>query len=61
MQLRLVSVEEDDAQELTAPLQFFVEVGSYAKVTGASPTEGSVVTKKFQGQTLAGATLSHHA
>ena len=56
LELRIVSVQEDDAQELCAPLQFFVEVGSYAKVTGSAPCEGSVITKKFQGQTLAGAT-----
>ena len=57
--LRIVAVDEADSHELTAPLQYFVEVSSYTKVTGHAPTEGAVVTKRFQGQTLAGATCLH--
>ena len=49
-----MEVNEQDSHELTAPLQYFVEVGTFTHVSGAAPAEGTVITKKFQGQTLAG-------
>ena len=54
VRLRTVEVNEQDSHELTAPLQYFVEVGTFTQVSGAAPAEGTVITKKFQGQTLAG-------
>lgn len=51
---RTVDIQETGCQQLIAPLQFFVEVSSFAQMKGFAPAESDMTYKKFQGCTLAG-------
>lgn len=45
---------ESSLEELSGPLQFFVEIGSYTKLMGAAPQDRDVVYKKLHGESIAG-------
>ena len=51
---RTVVAEEESVEVLTAPLQFFVEVGSFTAMSGKPPQESELKYKKFNGVTKAG-------
>lgn len=41
-------------EELTASLQFFIELATYVEMKAEAPSEKDIVTKKFHGETLNG-------
>ena len=47
-----------EVEELTAPLQFFVEVSTYVSFGNAPPADSEIVYKKRRGETIAG--VSRH-
>lgn len=46
--------EDESAERLTAPLQFFVEVSTYTAMTGQPPNDSELAYKKFNGVVLTG-------
>ena len=56
-----MDVQEGGSQQLIAPLQFFVEVQTYAQMKGTPPSNEQIVYRKFQGQVLAGVVVAGHA
>lgn len=50
---RSVEVEENNSEELVAPLQFLVELGTYTSLQKC-PSEQDIVYKRFHGATIAG-------
>lgn len=55
---RMVTAEESNVEELIAPLQFFVEVSSYAVIKGVMPIEHEIAYRKFNETPVAGMSLS---
>ena len=47
-----------EVEELTAPLQFFVEVSTYVGFGNPPPADSDIVYKKRRGETIAG--VSRH-
>ena len=56
MVLRLLEAQHAQYEELTAPLQFFVEASSYCAVHGEAAKESDLTTKLFHGQPVCGVT-----
>lgn len=54
----MVTAEESNVEELIAPLQFFVEVSSYAVIKGVMPIEHEIAYRKFNETPVAGMSLS---
>lgn len=53
---RLVQAETSHTEELSGPLQFFIEVATYHAMTGKTPSDDQLVTKSFQGSPIIGVT-----
>lgn len=49
-----MEVEENNTEELVAPLQFLVELSTYTSLQKSCPAENEIIYKKFNGQTVAG-------
>ena len=54
MNCRILQAVEEDREELSAPLRFFVEISSYTKLHGEAPAETEISFRKRRGETLAG-------
>ena len=52
-------MEDESKETLTAPLQFFVEVGTYVTMTGTTPDNTDLIAKEFQGMTLNGVSWTY--